>query len=75
MPAISLETAQARLTLYLAAEAKILAGQVVEIDGEKLTRANLESVQAGIDVWSKRVQEATNAASGRGRSRVVAPGW
>ena len=75
MPAIPLSTCQARLDLYLAAEAKILLGQAVEIDGEKLTRANLADVQAGIELWSKRVQNATNIAAGRGRARTVAPGW
>jgi hypothetical protein len=75
MPAIPLATCEARLALYLAAEAKILLGQAVEIDGEKLTRANLEAVQTGIELWSKRVQNATIVAAGRGRSRVVAPGW
>ena len=75
MPAIPLATCEARLTLYLSAEAKILAGQVVEIEGQRLTRANLADVQAGIELWSQRVQNATNVAAGRGRSRVVAPGW
>lgn len=59
MAGIDLTTAQARLDAYLAAEAKVLAGQKVNIDGTEFTRADLGAIQKGIDLWNKRVQQAS----------------
>ena len=73
MAGITLEQAQTRLNEYLAAEAKILAGQRVEMDGRQLYRANLGEVQTGIDIWDKRVKNLTQSATGRGRSRAISP--
>lgn len=64
---IPLATAQAQLNLYLAAEAAVLKSQSYEIDGRKLTRANLADIQEGIRLWSERVA----AASGRSRARTI----
>ncbi len=75
MAGITLAQAEAKLAEYLSAETKVLKGQAVTIDGESLTRANLDLIQRGIDSWNKRVQNLSAAASGRGRSRTVAPGW
>jgi len=75
MAGITLEQAEARLAEYMAAETKVLKGQAVSIDGETLTRANLEMIQRGIDAWNKRVQNLAAAASGRGRARTVVPGF
>jgi predicted secreted protein len=75
MAGITLEQAEAKLTAYLSAETKVLAGQKVEIDGEALTRADLDVIQRGIDTWNKRVQNLTAASGGRGRARSVTPGW
>lgn len=75
MAGITLEQAEAKLAEYLAAETKVLKGQAVTIDGESLTRANLDLIQRGIDNWNKRVQNLSASASGRGRARTVAPGW
>jgi hypothetical protein len=75
MAGITLAQAEAKLAEYLAAETKVLAGQKVEIDGQSLARADLETIQAGIDAWNKRVQNLAAARSGYGRSRVVAPSW
>mgnify|MGYP000918864432 CR=1 FL=1 len=75
MAGITLAQAEAKLAVYLAAEDKILLGQRVEIDGQSLTRADLERVQAGIDVWNKRVQDLSAQASGRSRARTVCPGF
>jgi hypothetical protein len=71
MAGISLETAQAQLNLYLAAEVKALSGQSYEIAGRKLTRANLAEIQAGINLWNDRVKQLTERAAGRGRARTV----
>lgn len=75
MAGITLAQAETQLAAYLAAETKVLAGQRVEIDGQSLTRANLEQIQAGIDAWDKRVKALSNSGSGIGRSRTVAPSW
>lgn len=74
MAGISLEQAQAQLTLYLTAETKALSGQSYEIAGRKLTRANLAEIQSGISLWNDRVKQLTERASGRGRSRTVIVG-
>jgi hypothetical protein len=73
MSAISLDTAQARLTAYLDAEAAVLAGQTVEFQGRKLTLANLAEIQRGIDIWTQRVNLATQAAAGKTRCVTVSP--
>lgn len=75
MAGITLAQADAQLALYLAAETKILAGQKVEIDGQALTRANLEMVQKGIDRWDSKVKELSARASGTSRSRSMSPRW
>jgi len=71
MAGITPEIAAARLTLYLDAEAKILAGQSVEFNGKRLTLADLNMVQAGITTWNQRVQSL--AATGGLRVREVIP--
>lgn len=75
MAGITLAQAEAKLAEYLAAETKILTGQRVEIDGKSLTRANLETIQAGIATWDRRVKELSAGAGGRGRARTVQPSW
>ncbi len=75
MAGITLAQAEAKLSAYLDAETKVLKGQKVEIDGEALTRANLEAIQRGIDLWNKRVQALAANTGGRGRARSVAAGW
>lgn len=73
MAGITLAQAEAKLAAYLAAEEKILLGQKVEIDGEALTRADLENVQKGVELWNSRVRTLSAQASGRGRMRNVSP--
>lgn len=67
MAGITLETAQQRLNDYLAAEAKILDGQEVVVDGRKRTRADLAAVQKGIELWNGRVLKLSR----NGRIRIV----
>ena len=52
---ITLQTATDRLTLYLAAEAKVLKGQSYEIGDRKLTRADLGEIRSGIMFWQGRI--------------------
>jgi hypothetical protein len=75
MAGITLAQAEAKLAEYLAAETKVLKGQKVEIDGESLTRANLEQIQEGISAWDARVKQLAGTSSGLGRARTVRPGW
>lgn len=73
MAGITLVQAQTHLDAYLAAETKILKGQAVDMDGKRLTRADLEMVQRGIDIWNGRVKQLTAesvATATAGRIRV-----
>ena len=74
MAGITLAQAEARLQQYLDAEAKVLAGQRVSIDGQDLTRANLADIQAGIDAWNTRARSLSASTNGRTRMRTIAPG-
>lgn len=73
MAGITLAQAQAKLDAYLAAEEKILLGQSVAIDGQSLTRADLDKVQRGVSLWDQRVKTLSAKASGRSRMRTVSP--
>lgn len=75
MAGITLALAQAQLDAYLAAEAAVLSGQSYEIAGRKLTRANLESIQKGIEIWSGRIDKLSAKASGRPRAITPRPNW
>jgi hypothetical protein len=74
MAGITLTLAQAQLDAYLAAETAILSGQEYAINGRRLRRADLASVQAGITLWNQRVQDLT-ARQRRGRYVVPAPNF
>lgn len=74
MAGITLAQAQAQLESYLAAETTVLSGQSYEIAGRKLTRADLRTIQAGIDAWNERVKQLAGTARGRRRSRTVVMG-
>lgn len=75
MAGITLAQAEAQLAAYLAAETAVLLGQSYEIAGRRLTRADLEAIQAGIKIWSDRVETLTAAAtSGTGRVRTIVLG-
>lgn len=74
MAGITKEQAQAQLDKYLEAEAAVLASQSYEIAGRKLTRADLQWIQAGIKTWNERAIGLANQARGRSRSRTVVVG-
>ncbi len=65
MAAFSETQCREQLDKYLKAEEQILAGQSYAIKGRTFTRADLEAVQAGIKLWSKRLNRAS-----RGGMRV-----
>lgn len=75
MAGITLAQAQTQLQKYLDAETAVLAGQSYEIAGRKLTRANLEFIQKGVEIWDDRVKTLSNKAAGRTRAVSVRPGW
>ena len=67
MAGITLQIAEDRLTEYLAAEEKILAGQAFSRNGKAMTRADLAAVQQGIKLWEARVQRLSRS----GRMAIV----
>ena len=75
MAGITLLQAQTQLDAYLAAETAVLTGQSYEIAGRKLTRADLDSIQKGIELWNSRLVTLNNQARGRSRSRTVVVGF
>lgn len=68
---------QARLTAYLAAEAKILRGQEYTIGqgqtARRMRRADLSEVRAEIKDLQRQIDEIDNAAAGRRRVLYARP--
>ena len=70
-----LRVAEGRLLLYLKAERAILSGQSYEVEGLKLTRANLKDVQNMIATLEKKISALNTQLKGRARFRLITPGW
>jgi hypothetical protein len=75
MAGITLEQAQAKLAQYLAAEEAVLTGQKYEIGGRVLQRADLASIQAGVELWNDRVEKLATRSAGRARAIVPRVGY
>lgn len=73
MAGITLAQAETQLAAYLAAETAVLSGQMYEIAGRTLRRADLEQIRLGIEIWDARVKTLTSAARGRSRARTIVP--
>lgn len=75
MAGITLAQAEAKLTLWMAAEESLATSQSYEIEVEgnrrRLTRADLKEVARRIDYWQGHVTRLTNAAAGASRSRYM----
>lgn len=75
MSGITLAQAEAKLTLWMAAEEALATSQSYEIDVDgsrrQLTRANLKEVAERINFWNSKVRELTRSASGRSRTRYL----
>ena len=71
MAGITLAQAQAQLDAYLEAETAALAKKSYTIAGRTLTFQDLADIQAGIELWNRRVGELNARANGRGRSRTI----
>lgn len=74
MAGITLAIAEAKLAEYLAAETKVNARQSYEIDGRKLTSANMAEIQRGIATWNQRVIDLDRKARGSSRARTIVAG-
>jgi hypothetical protein len=63
MAGITVEQAEAKLTLWMAALDKIAAGQSYSITtgtgSRSLTRANLKEVQEQVEYWDRQVKRLT----------------
>lgn len=67
--------AESRLTLYYKAEKAILNGQSYEVEGLKLTRANLKDVQSMINSLKAEISALNAKLRGHAKFRIVRPGW
>lgn len=70
MVAISLATAQAQLTLWVAASEAISKNQSYSINGRSLSRADAADVLKMIDYWEAKVDKLSRT---RNRLRYVVP--
>lgn len=56
---VTLAQAQEKVTQYMDAIEKVLSGQSYSIGGRSLTRADLATLESGLDFWEKRVARLT----------------
>ena len=70
-----IQIAESRLTLYYKAEKAILSGQSYEVEGLKLTRANLKDVKNMIAALENKISALKSRQRGRAKYRIVRPGW
>ncbi len=70
-----LKIAEDRLASYYDAEQAILSGQSYEMEGLKLTRANLKDVQNMIASLEKKISALEAKIKGKAKFRIVRPGW
>ena len=71
MAGITATQAQTQLDAYLAAETAVLSGQSYELNGRKVTRANLAEIQTGIRTWNARAKSLSRGGlSVRGATPV-----
>jgi hypothetical protein len=79
MAGITLIQAQQTLSELLAAHSAVLLGQSYEVQAgsgrRSLTRADLDSIQTGIDFWDKKVKALTAEQSSRGSRRATMIPW
>lgn len=63
---LTLEEAKIRYRDYLNAEEAVLLGQEYELaTGEKVKKANLKEIQAGLKLWEERIDKlSTNIGGG-----------
>lgn len=59
MAGISAAQAETQLAAYLAAETAVLSGQAYELNGRRVTRADLAAIQSGVKIWNERAKSLT----------------
>ncbi|MBB6319254.1 DUF6148 family protein [Paraburkholderia tropica] len=74
MAGITLEQAQQQLDTWMAASLAVAKGQAYEIDGRKMTRANLAEIQSSIMFWDSKVKALSPVRRRGARVRYVVPG-
>lgn len=65
MAGITLTQAQAQLDALLAASTAVAGGQSYEMNGRRLTRANLKEIQDSIIFWDGYVKRLSGSTGGR----------
>jgi len=70
MAGITLEQAQAKLDLWMAADDAIANGQAYAIGGRSLTRADADVIDRKIDKWDRRIKQLTRQAANAGGIRL-----
>jgi hypothetical protein len=73
MAGITLDQAQQQLDTWMAASIKVATGQAYEIEGRKMTRANLAEIQQSITFWDAKVKSLTPTRRRGARVRYVVP--
>lgn len=74
MAGITLQEAEETLAAYRAALTAVLKRQSYELNGRRLTMADLKDIEAGIDRWDARVKNLSRQSTGRSRARTIVPG-
>lgn len=59
-----MSTATDKLAEYLSAEAAVLKGQTVDIDGQRVSLPDLPEIRKGRIEWERRVSAEANQAGG-----------
>jgi len=73
MAGITLEQAQQQLDAWMLASIKVSKGQAYEIEGRRMTRANLAEIQQSISFWDLKVKSLTPTRRRGARVRYVVP--
>ena len=67
---LTLETAQAHLDAWLAADLAVAEGQSYNIGDRSLTRADSAEISNKINYWSRLVNDFTRVKSGKSRHGI-----
>lgn len=57
MAGITLEIAEQKLQLWLAADAAVASAQEYEIEGRRMTKANAYQIRENIDFWQRKITQ------------------
>lgn len=71
MAGITLDQAQAKLDLWMAADDAVASGQSYSISGRSLTRANSSEIRNNIEYWERRLMRLSNGGNGGVRVRYL----